>query len=116
MDMENRLKIALEFLKDGQSFAVGGLRLSVDSNSCLVVRGWSPCSSLTNLSKENSIRDLNDIKSLFGELHHSCEELEKFIEKRSVEYVLSFDDSGKTSIDICSERNGVLKWFIDLKQ
>ena len=35
--MENRIKAALEFLKDGQCFTVGDLRLGIDSNNYLVV-------------------------------------------------------------------------------
>lgn len=112
--MENRIKIALEFLKDGQSFSVGDLRLGIDSFNCLVVTGWSQYSNFTNLTKKNSIQELEEIKSLFSEMLNSSVDLKKFAEKKSIEYVLSFDDYGKASIDICSEKNGVLKWQIEL--
>ncbi|GAB1447368.1 hypothetical protein MASR2M44_03610 [Bacteroidota bacterium] len=112
--MENRIKTALEFLKDGQSFSVGDLRLGIDSYSCIVVTGWSQYSTFTNLTKKSSMQELEEIKSLFAEMLHSSVELQKFAEKRCIEYVLSFDDYGKASIDICSEKNGVLKWQIEL--
>lgn len=112
--MTNRIKIALGFLKDGQSFSIGDLRLSIDSSSSLVVTGWSWYTNFTNLTKRNAINELEELKSLFSEILHSSLELKKFIKNRSVEYVLSFDDYGKTSIDICSEKNGVLKWQIEI--
>jgi hypothetical protein len=112
--MENRLKIALEFLKDRQSFSVGDLRLGIDNYDCLVVTGWSKYSNFTNLTKKNSIQELEEIKSLFSEMLNSSADLKKFAEKKCIEYVLSFDDYGKASIDICSENNGVLKWQIEL--
>jgi len=40
VDLEKRIKIALEFLKDGQSFSTGDLRLDIDSYYCLVVTSW----------------------------------------------------------------------------
>lgn len=112
--MENRIKTALEFLKDGQSFSVGDLRLGIDSYNCLVVTGWSQYLNLTNLTKKNSLQELQEIKSLFSEMLDSSAELKKFAEKRCIEYVLSFDDYGKASIDICTEKNGILKWQIEL--
>ncbi len=112
--MENRIKTALEFLKDGQSFSVGDLRLGIDSYSCLVVTGWSQYSNFTNLTKKEAIEELEEIKSLFTGMLYSSGELQRFAEKRCIEYVLSFDDYGKASIDICSEKNGVLKWQIEL--
>lgn len=36
--MENRIKTALEFLKDGQSFSVGDLRLGIDSYNCQLLQ------------------------------------------------------------------------------
>ena len=112
--MENRIKAALEFLKDGQCFTVGDLRLGIDSNNYLVVSGWSQYSNFINLTKKNSLQEFKEIKSLFSEMLDSSTELKKFCEKRCIEYVLSFDDYGKASIDICSEKNGVLKWQIEL--
>jgi hypothetical protein len=112
--MENRIKIALEFLKDGQSFLVGDLRLGIDNHNYLVVTGWSQYSNFTNLTKKNSMQELKEIKSLFFEMLNSSADLKKFTEKKCIEYVLSYDDYGKASIDICSEKDGVLKWQIEL--
>jgi hypothetical protein len=113
--MENRIKIALDFLKDGQSFTVGDLRLGVEGFNCLVVTGWSQYINFTNLTKHNSIQELEGIKSMFSDMLNTSAELKEFAEKKIIEYVLSFDDYGKASIDICSEKNGVLKWQVELK-
>lgn len=45
----------------------------------------------------------------------SSEELRMFITDKEVEYYLSYDDNGKASINLCSEKHQVLKWYIDLK-
>jgi len=34
--MRNRIKTALEYLKDGQSFKIGDLRLSINEQNCLL--------------------------------------------------------------------------------
>ena len=39
--MENKIKIALEFLKDGQSFKVGDLRLGMNGSNTLTVTGFA---------------------------------------------------------------------------
>lgn len=41
-------------------------------------------------------------------------ELKHFAEYRCKEFVLYYDDVGKTSIEICSEKEGIIEWKIDL--
>jgi len=113
--MANNIKTALEFLKDGQSFNVGDLRLGIDSSSgYFKVIGWSQYVNFTNLTKKNSLKELEDIKAIFFEMVNASIELKNFIQNKPMEFILCFDDYGKASIDICSERNGVIKWEIEL--
>ena len=113
--MENRIKIALEFLKDGQSFTVGNLRLDMDGSNLLIVTGWSRYLNFSNLTKDNSWSELMDIKAVFGDMVKSFKDLEQFITGKSIEYILCYDDEGKASIEICSEKNGIVKYEIELK-
>ncbi len=113
--MENRIKIALEFLKDGQSFTVGDLRLGMSGSNLLTVTGWSQYVNFSNLTKVNSLSELAEIKDIFSDMVIASDDLKRFIVNKSLEYVLCYDDGGKASIDICSEIDGVIKWQVELK-
>ena len=113
--MENRIKIALEFLKDGQSFTVGDLRLGMNGSNLLAVTGWSQYLNFSNITKASSLNELADIKGIFSDIVTASDDLKKFIADKHIEYILCYDDGGKASIDICSEIDGVVKWQVKLK-
>jgi hypothetical protein len=113
--MENRIKIAVELLKEGRSFKVGDLRLGMNGSNILTVTGWSQYLNFFNLTKNTSLNELAEIKDIFSNIVNISNDLKVFIAGKSIEYILCYDDGGKASIDICSERNGVVKWRIDLK-
>lgn len=113
--MENRIKIALEFLKDGQSFTVEDLRLGLGNSNLLTVTGWSQYLNFANLTKANSLSELTEIKNIFSDMIAASDDLERFIVDKSIEYVLCYDDGGKASIDICSEIDGGVKWKVELR-
>lgn len=112
--MENRIKIALEFLKDGQSFSVGDLRLGMNDSYILTVTGWSQYLNFSNITKESSLSELAKIKDIFSDMLATSEDLKRFIVGKSIEYILCYDDGGKASIDLCSEIDGVIKWKAEL--
>jgi|SRR6476659_9702909 len=113
--MENRIKIALNFLKDGQSFTVGDLRLGMRSSNLLTVTGWAHYLDFSSLTKSNSLNELSEIKDIFSDMVAASDDLKRFIEDKSIEYILCYDDGGKASIDICSEVDRVVKWKLELK-
>jgi len=115
MGMENKIKIALEFLKDGQSFTVGDLRLSMGDSNLLIVTSWSQYLNFSNLTKANSLRELTEIKNIFSDMIATSDDLKRFIVDKSIKYILCYDDGGKASIDICSEMDGVVKWEAELR-
>jgi len=112
--MENRIEIALEFLKNGQSFTVGDLRLGMSGSNLLTVTGWSQYLNFSNLTRGNSLSELAEIKECFSDMVATSDDLKKFIVDKSIEYILCYDDGGKASIDICSEIDGVIKWKVEL--
>ena len=113
--MEGRIKTALEFLKDGQSFTVGELKLGVEQEGVLEVTGWSQYKNFENLTKQQSLKELEEIKALFYKMVNVSKDLKNFIENKSIEFNLYFDDYGKGSIGICSEKDKILAWEADLK-
>ena len=113
--MERRIKTALEFLKDGQSFTVGELKLIAEKEGVLEVTGWSQYKNFENLRKQQSLKELEEIKALFYKMVNVSKGLKNFIENKSIEFNLYFDDYGKGSIGICSEKDKILVWEADLK-
>ena len=113
--MRERIRTALNFLKDGQSFTVGELRLAVEGPKLISVTGWSQLKSFENLNKQRCLDELEEIKGLFHKMMESSQELEGFMKNKSVQFILCFDDYGKVSIGLCSEMNGKVKWEVDLK-
>lgn len=113
--MENRIKTALEFLKNGQSFRVGELRLGAENPKTIEVAGWSKYTNFTNLTKHQCLRELEEIKALFYKMSTTFVELKDFIKDKSIEFNLYFDDYGKGSIWICSEKDKTLIWKSNIK-
>lgn len=108
--MQNRLDIAVNFLKDGKSFKVDDLLLSVSEANDVEVTGWSQYTNIQNISKQIALRELQEVKLLFTQMLHSSFELTNFIKARTLVFNLWFDDYGKASVGICSEKNGVVTW------
>lgn len=106
--MQNRIKTALEFLKDRQSFKVGDLRLGINEKNCLVISGWSRYNNFTNITKSKSLVELEYIKNTYNEMELVSDELKNFVEYRCKEFVLYYDDGGKASIELCSEKEGII--------
>ena len=111
--MEKRIKTAVKFLKDGQSFKVGDLKLGIESSGVMYVIGWSRYYSLENLTKSGALRELREIKYLFQMMVDTSADLKEFVQNRSIEYNLAFN-YGQGSIGICSEKDKVLTWEINL--
>lgn len=109
------IKTAIEFLKDGQPFTVAELRLSIEENNTLRVTGWSQCINFENLTTRQSVKELEEIKVIFKKMIEVSLELQAFIQGKSIEYSLFFDDYGKVSIPICSEKKGLVLWEVDIK-
>lgn len=106
-----RIKSAIEFLKDGQSFRVDDLRLGVADDG-IYVTGWSQYLNLENVTKEQSLIELSEIKSLFKLMVDSSPELEEFIRTKKIKINLAFN-YGASAIGICSEKDGVITWELE---
>ncbi len=113
--MEKRIKIALEFLKDGHYFSVGDIRLGVKESNIVEVTGWSKYTKSTDLSKDKCLKELSELKDLFASMVDSSKDLSEFIENKSLEFSFFYDDDEKGSTAVCSERYGVVSWDMDLK-
>lgn len=113
--MNNRVELAVDFLKKGQPFTVGDLRFELEDKNGFIVIGWSQYLNFTGLTKATSIEELSQVKAIFSDILDGSQELKKFVADKLIEYRLCFDDGGKASIDICSEKSGIITWIVDLK-
>ena len=112
--MRNIITLALEFLKEGKPFKVGDLMLSIEDAKYLQVTGWSQVLNFKNLNKIQSIKELQEIKNLFYEGIENSPVFKEFLSDKKIEFILCYDDYGKNSITICTEKDGIFKWQINL--
>lgn len=113
--MKERIRTALEFLKDGQSFTVGQLMLQEEKSGVLEVMGWSQYINFANLTKLNCLVELQEIKALFFEMVDASSELKDYLIDKYKVFTLCFDDDGKCSIRLCSEQDKKIIWEVDIK-
>ena len=114
--MQSKIKTAIEFLKDNHSFLVGDLQLNINGLGDIEITGWSQNTNFQNLTKKSCLQELIEIKQLFFEMLNASSELKEFIMGRAMKFNLWFDDYGKASIAICSEKNEVIEWQLSLKK
>jgi len=112
--MKSRIKAAIEFLKDEQSFKVGDILLGIANNS-IQVTGWSKYINIENLNKSVCLTELRGIVHAFSLMLLESNELKTFVNDRSIAYHLDFDDFGRGSIGICSQINDQLIWHMNIK-
>jgi hypothetical protein len=110
--MRDKIETALGFLKKGQSFKVGGLKLGTYENGLYVV-GWSQYFYIENLTKSIALNELTAIKKQFKDLLNSSLALKTFVKDKKIEYNLSFN-FGQGSIGVCSETETEIIWHIGL--
>ena len=114
--MNERIKTALAFLKDGQSFSVGELRLGAEKYGVLEVIGWSRYLHFVQLTKNQCIRELEEMKEQFYGMLDVSPELMAFTLDKSIRFTLCFNDCGKGSIELCSETEKQLTWKADVNE
>ncbi len=118
--MTNEILTTLEnvkqLLQENQSLKVGDLTLNFKDNRELTVIGWTNFIHFENLTKRQSLIELNEIKDLFRLMLNSSKDLADFVEHKSIKYFLNYDDAGKCGIGICSEDNGQILWQAQLRE
>ena len=110
------LKNVKQLLQDNQSLRVGDLTLNSKNNSELIIVGYTNFIHFENLTKRQSLIELNEIKNLFRVMLNSSNDLADFAENKTIKYFLHYDDAGKCGIGICSEENGQIFWQVQLRE
>jgi hypothetical protein len=112
----NKIDTAIDLLKQGKSLKVGDVRLGIDETGGIEIAGWSQYLNLENLTRSVALKELEETKSLFDQMVETSTALKLFSDGKKISYSLYFDDAGKTSITICSESNGELRWYLHLRE
>lgn len=68
-----------------------------------------------NLTKQQCLRELEEIKALFDKMVNASSELKYFIKDKPAEFNLYFDGYGKGSIKLCSEKEKTITCEADIK-
>jgi hypothetical protein len=108
--MNERIKIAVEFLKDNKSFLIEDIRLSLDDNGRINITSWSHYSDLKNITQSSSINEIEELKEKYYQMVEDSAELREFEQGKRLKFTLCYYDVGKSSIDICSDVDNQLQW------
>jgi hypothetical protein len=114
--MQDRIDIAIEFMKDGKSFRVGDLMLGAGNSNEIEISGWSNYSSIKNITEDIARKELDEIKGIFSSMLSASSKLRDFTSEKKLKFILYYDDGGKGSIVICTEEDGYLQWIMHLQR
>lgn len=112
-DQNIRQRICL--IADGIPLKLDNMTIRTNDSGKLLVTGWTSTINFNNISKENILQELVDLKSFFSGLSKSFTELNDIVKRNdlTIEYHMAYDDSGKAGTGLCSEVEGKLNWYID---
>jgi hypothetical protein len=110
---EEQIRQVITFLKIGKSFKIGNLKIGAEKSNSIYIVGWSNYNNIENLTKKVASKELAEIKLSFKNILEKSEELKEFLKSKTIEYNLAFN-YGQGSIGICTEKEGRVKWEIEL--
>lgn len=108
-ELKHRLRTALILLADGHSFKVGDLTFGCKDKKLFSVSGWTNNNLLENITRQSTLTELNEIKSLFSKMVDASNELSEFIKDKKIEYYLGYE-YGMGGLVICHEKDGQVIW------
>jgi hypothetical protein len=115
MYSDESIRQRIWLIADGIPLKLDSLTIRTSDSDKLLVTGWTNTINFSNISKENILQELNDLKCSFSDLLKKFPELNDIVKGNglTIEYHMAYDDSGKAGIGLCSEIEGRLNWYID---
>ena len=110
--MDERIKTAVDFLKDGHPFVVNGIKLNIDNSGNLIVVGW--IDDISGITKEMALEELESIKSMFWKMINDSNDLKKLSLGKNITFKLAYN-YGMGAIGICDEVDGMINWELDFR-
>jgi len=114
LDNLSRIKTAAEFVRDGMSLSVGEVIFYCGDAQTLGIGGWSRSPALEIITQQSALKELLEIINLYNDILEICPRLLDLAEKKQVMFSLGFD-YGMGTIRICSMKNGIVTWDVNLK-
>jgi|GEM_PF-1182252 len=105
-----KIDMEMEFLREGKPSQLGVLRFELESPGHLKVIGWSQYVNFSNITRRIALQELEEVKTAFYEMIEELPELKEFSSDKKLDFNLWYDDSGKASVRICSEKDGNVSW------
>jgi|SRR6185312_13033446 len=110
--MNDIILTVIELLKSGHPCSIGDIQLDTNKLGEITITGFSKYNNLKNITKEIALKELGETKSIYIGMVEVSNEMKIFTQGRPVIFNLNYDDAGKTSLLICSEKNGLIDWKI----
>ena len=115
MYSDETIRQRIWLIPDGIPLKLDNITIRTNDSGKLLVTSWTKTIDFNNISKEDILQELDDLKSSFSDLSNSFPELNDMVKGNdlTIEYHMAYDDAGKAGIGICSEIAGHINWYID---
>ena len=114
MELRFSIQITIELINDGYQGKIWNLGFRLVSNELWII-GKSQHASIQFLSKNYALRELELIKEEFFEICNSYPEFCMYFKDKVKIFHLVVDDSGKLSIKVCHDKDGIITWSEQLQ-
>ena len=114
MYSDENIRKRIWLIADGIPLKLDNITVRTNDSGKLLVTGWTNTIHFNNISKENVLQELDDLKSSFSEISKKFPEFNDIIKGNDliIEYHMAYDGSGKVGIGLCSKIEGKLNWYI----
>lgn len=114
MYSDKNIRERIWLLPDGIPLKLDSMTVEISGADKLLVTGWTNTINFNNISKENIVQELADLRYSFSDLSKSFAEIIAIVKDNNltIEYCIAYDDGGKTRITLCSEIEGKFSWYI----
>jgi NAD-dependent SIR2 family protein deacetylase len=111
---DNQLQERIWRIADGVPLKMGNMTIQTSKSDKLLVTGWTNTVHFENINKSSVLKELEELKLSFTNLTQNYDDLNTIIDMNhlTVEFHMTFDDSGKVGIGLCSELKGELNWYL----
>ena len=111
-----RLVTAIGFIREGKWLSVGNILLQSDEDAItLNVIGWTRSIFLEEITQKSVLDELAEVIKIYNKMLEICPRLLDFAWKPQVRFFLNYGCEQMDSVRICSSKDGVVRWHIDLK-
>ncbi len=115
MYSDETIRERIWLIAEGIPLKLDNMTIRTTDSGKLIVTGWIIAINFRNISKENVLEELDDLKTSFGTLLKEFPELNDVVRGNTltIEYHIAYGDDGKAGIGLCSEIEGNINWYTE---